>query len=249
MRLSNEQLDNPGMDIGDGIRLGGTSWDFDAAAANFDQHVIRSIPQLAEQREFVARLARFFLHKDARVYELGVSTGRLAEAVLRQVAERPITYIGLDISSAMVKHAQANLGGDSRFSAEAADILNYPLEPAALVLSYYTLQFVPVGRREELLRRVYSALTPGGALLLYEKTLAAHPLVQDMMGQLYAGFKLEQGFSPDEVFNKAKSLQGMADPRSSDWNQALLRRCGFGVVESIFRNHCFEGYLAIKENA
>ena len=236
------------MNVGDGIRLTGKSWDFDEAAANFDQHVIRSVPQLAEQREFVARLARFFLHQDARVYELGVSTGRLAEAVLRQVADRNISYVGLDISTAMVRQARANLASDARFTAEAADILGYPFEPAALVLSYYTLQFVPVWQREQLLRRVYSALNPGGALVVYEKTLAAHPLLQDMLGQLYAGFKLEQGFSPDEIVNKANALQGMADPRSSEWNKAMLQRCGFGIVESIFRNHCFEGYLAIKES-
>lgn len=236
------------MNVGDGIRLTGTTWNFDQAAAGFDQHVIRSVPQLAEQREYVARLARFFLHKGARVYELGVSTGRLAEAVLRQCADRQVSYVGLDVSAAMVEQARANLAGDPRFTAELADILCCRLEPSALVLSYYTLQFVPVAAREDLLRKVYAALTPGGALVLYEKTLAGHPLVQDMLGQLYADFKLDQGFSPDEVFNKTKSLQGMAESRSSDWNKELLRRCGFGIVESIFRNHCFEGYLAIKES-
>lgn len=244
----NEPQHESGMNVGDSIRLEGKSWNFDQAATNFDQHVIRSVPQLAEQREFVARLARFFLHKDARVYELGVSTGRLAQAVLRHIDDRQVSYIGLDISTEMVKHARANLETDPRFTAEVADILSYQLKPAALVLSYYTLQFVPVGQREELLQKIHSALTPGGALVVYEKTLAAHPLVQDMLGQLYSDFKLEQGFSPDEVINKAKSLQGIVDPRSSDWNKALLQRSGFGIVESIFRNHCFEGYLAIKES-
>lgn len=237
------------MDVGDQIQLTGSSWSFDEAAAGFDEHVSRSVCQLAEQREMVARLARFFLHPHARVYELGVSTGRLAGAVLGRSADRTICYVGLDISSTMVAHARKNLASDPRFTAEIADIVNYRFEPAALVLSYYTLQFMPVGKREELLRKVYSALTPGGALVLYEKTLASHPLLQDMLGQLYVDFKLEQGFSPDQILNKAKSLQGILDPRSSDWNISLLRRCGFGIVESIFRNHCFEGYLAIKENA
>ena len=236
------------MDVGDGIHLAGQSWNFDEAAGSFDRHVIRSVPQLEEQREYVARLARFFLHRNARAYELGVSTGRLAEAVLRHSADRRLSYVGIDISDEMVRRAQENLGSDPRFSAEAADILSYRFEPASLVLSYYTLQFVPVARREELLRKIYSALTDGGALLLYEKTLASHPLVQDLLGQLYVDFKLGHGFSSDEIFNKAKSLQGVADPRSSDWNKALLRRCGFAIVESIFRNHCFEGFLAIKES-
>jgi tRNA (cmo5U34)-methyltransferase len=234
--------------VGDGIALTSDSWNFDQAAAHFDRHVSRSVPQLEEQREYVARLARFFAHDGARIYELGVSTGRLAETVLRSVAGRRISYVGLDISSAMAARARANLEHDPRFCALEADVLQFPFEPAALVLSYYTLQFLPVARREELLRRVHAALQPGGALVLYEKTLAGHPLVQDMQAQLYAEFKLAQGFAPEEVLNKARSLKGIADPRGSDWNKAMLRRCGFGVVESVFRNHCFEGYLAIKDN-
>ena len=245
-RQDSDTPDQIGMGVGDGIRLAGTSWNFDQAAASFDQHVIRSIPQLTEQREFVARLARFFLRKDALVYELGVATGGLAEAVLRHIDERQISYVGLDISTAMVQHAGHRLARDARFSAEVCDILSYQFAPAALMLSYYTLQFVAVGQREELLRRIHAALTPGGALVVYEKTIAADPRLQDMLGQLYTDFKLDQGFSPQEILNKTKSLQGLVEPCTSEWNKALLRRCGFSVVETIFRNHCFEGYLAIK---
>ena len=90
------------MNVGDGIRLAGTSWNFDEAATGFGRHVTRSVPQMAEQREYVARLARFFAHDNARIYELGVSTGRLAEAVLRQCADRQISYVGLDVSAAML---------------------------------------------------------------------------------------------------------------------------------------------------
>lgn len=244
-----ETPDPIGIGVGDGIHLAGTSWNFDQAAASFDQHVIRSIPQLTEQREFVARLARFFLRKDALVYELGVSTGGLAEAVLRHIDERQIAYIGLDISTAMVQQAGHRLAGDARFSAEVCDILGYQFAPAALVLSYYTLQFVAVGQREASLRRIHAALTPGGALVVYEKTIAADPRVQEMMSQLYCDFKLDQGFSAEEVLNKTKSLQGLMEPCTSEWNKALLKRSGFSVVETIFRNHCFEGYLAIKGDA
>jgi hypothetical protein len=47
-----------GMNLGRSIRRTGPTWDFDVAAASFDQHGVRSIPQLGEQHKFVARLAR-----------------------------------------------------------------------------------------------------------------------------------------------------------------------------------------------
>ena len=118
-----------------------------------------------------------------------------------------------------------------------------------MVLSFYPLQFVPAPAREALLQRIYRAITPGGALVLFEKTLASDPRIQELLGQIYIDYKLDQGFTPEEVLNKAGSLRGILDPRTSAWNLGLLRRCGFAVVEIIYRNHCFEGYLAIKDPA
>ena len=235
------------MDVGDGIRLPGGAWSFGQAASNFDEHIARSIPELVQQRDFVARLAPFFLHEGARAYELGVSTGRLAEKILGRVANRELRYIGLDDTPAMIEQARHNLAADARFRAEVADVAGYGFEPAALVLSFYTLQFVPAAAREGLLQRIHRALTPGGALVLYEKTLASDSRIQDLLGQIYFDYKLDQGFTPEEILNKARSLRGVLDPRTSAWNLALLRRCGFGAVEVIYRNHCFEGYLAIKD--
>lgn len=237
------------MEVGDGIQLSGGAWSFDRAASNFDGHIARSIPDLPQQRDFVARLAAFFLHPGARAYELGVSTGRLAEKVLGRIPNRQLRYIGLDDSSAMIEQAGHNLAADLRFHGEVADVAGYSYEPAALVLSFYTLQFVPAPAREALLQRIYHAITPGGALVLFEKTLASDPRIQDLLGQIYMDYKLDQGFTPEEILNKAGSLRGILDPRTSAWNLALLRRCGFAAVEIIYRNYCFEGYLAIKDPA
>jgi len=235
------------MKVGDSIELQCDSWSFDDAAANFDDHIARSVPQVVSQREFIARLARFFLPENARIYELGVATGRLAERVLARSRGRELRYVGLDNSPAMLALARRNLAADSRFSAELDDVATYSFEPATLILSYYTLQFVPAGARADLLRRIFQALTPGGAFVLYEKTLATNARVQDLMTQLYTEFKLEQGFSAEEVINKAHTLQGIADPRSSAWNLSMLREAGFAAVDIVFRDHCFEGYLAIKD--
>lgn len=237
------------MDVGDGIEFKAESWNFDDAAENFDQHIARSVPDLQAQRLFVARLARFFLHEGALAYELGVSTGRLAQLVLEQVAGRSVRYVGIDNAPAMVEKARANLAGDPRFRAEVADAQALAFDPAALVLAYYTLQFIPAAARPDLLRRIHEALAPGGALVVYEKVLAADSRVQDLLAQLYVEFKADQGFTAEEMYNKTKALQGVSDPRTSHWNVAQLRRAGFSTVEVIFRNHCFEGYLAIKGSA
>jgi tRNA (cmo5U34)-methyltransferase len=234
------------MDVGNNIALQQESWSFADASGAFDQHIQRSIPNCQQQREYIATLARFFLHSQSRCYEIGVSTGALAEAVLARLPDRPVGYIGLDVEAEMVQQARQRIS-DPRFEALQANAVNYPFAPAQLVISYYTLQFIPLPQRELLLRRLYEILTPGGALILYEKTLAESPQMQDMLTQLYSDFKAGQGLSAAAILNKAVSLRGIAMPLSLAGNQALLQRCGFQNVELIYRAYCFAGYLAFKD--
>ena len=42
-----------------------------------------------------------------------------------------------------------------------------------MIVSYYTLQFVPLRARGALVARIHDALAPGGTLVLFEKVLAS----------------------------------------------------------------------------
>lgn len=235
------------MDVGSRITLSSDHWRFADAVDNFDEHILQSIPHCQEQREFIAGLARFFLHEGATAYEIGVSTGALARAVLSRIPHRPCRYVGLDVVPGMVEAARRTLAGDPRFEAAEADALAYPFEPAALVLSYYTLQFIPLAERVRLVRRIHQTLQPGGAFVLYEKTLGGNALVQDVLTQMYFEFKGRQGLDAAAILNKAASLQGVAMPISFDANRSMLREAGFATVEVVYRAYSFAGFLAIKE--
>jgi len=234
------------MDVGSQIQLNSESWSFADAWDHFDEHIQQSVPNCQEQREYIAALARFFLHKDARIYEIGVSTGALAAAILAHLPEREIEYIGLDIESSMIQAAQSRLQSDARFRAEEANVDTYHFKEATLVVSYYTLQFIPLKIRKQVLRSIYAALAPGGALIIYEKTNGEGAHIQDMLTQLYYDFKANQGLSPEAIFNKAVSLRGISMPLSLEENRQLLRESGFQTIELIYRAYCFAGYLALK---
>lgn len=235
------------MDVGNRITLSTDSWRFADAVESFDEHILRSIPHCQEQREFIAGLARFFLHEGATAYEIGVSTGALAGAVLARIPQRPCRYVGLDVEPGMVVAARQALAGDGRFEALEADALAYPFDDAGVVLSYYTLQFIPLAERIELVGRIRRALRPGGAFILYEKTLGGDARVQDVLTQMYFEFKSRQGLDPAAIINKAASLQGVAMPISFDANRELLREAGFDTVEVVYRAYSFAGFLAVKE--
>lgn len=234
------------MDTGNNIHLHQESWSFADALEHFDQHILQSVPNCQQQREYIADLARFFLHPGASCYEIGVSTGALAEAVLARLPERPIRYLGLDIEALMVEQANQRLQHDSRFRALQADAGQYAFGAAQLFVSYYTLQFIPLAERQQLLAKIYQALTPGGALILYEKTMGESAHLQDMLTQLYFDFKAQQGLEAQAILNKAVSLRGISMPLSLTANQQLLKDSGFDTVEIIYRAYCFAGYLAFK---
>lgn len=233
-------------EIDHGIAMGAAGWDFSVLAPVFDSHIHRSIPLTDESREYIAALSRFFLDEGSTVYELGTSTGRLAERVLAANHAIDCRYIGLDSAEDMVDAANRYLEADPRFRAHAADITDCSFAPTPLVLSHYTLHFVPLEPRRQLLARVHEALDGGGALILYEKVRSADPSIEQMLAALYDEYKLASGFNRQQIDNKRALLSGVLQPLTRDQNLELLREAGFRRIELIHHFHCFEGYLAIK---
>jgi len=86
----------------------------------------------------------------------------------------------------------------------------------------------------------------GGGLILFEKVHAPDARFQDMMTTIYTNFKLDQGYSSEEIVAKTRSLKGVLEPFSTAGNLDLLKRAGFQDIMTVMKYVCFEGFLAIK---
>lgn len=80
---------------------------------------------------------------------------------------------------------------------------------------------------------------------MFEKVRAPDARFQDMMSSLYVDFKLQQGFSEQEIVNKSRSLKGVLEPFSTQGNIDLMKRAGFVDIMTVFKHLCFEGFLAV----
>ena len=69
---------------------------------------------------------------------------------------------------------------------------------------------------------------------------------QDIISNIYTNFKIDKGFSPEEIFSKAESIKGVLEPFSTEGNLGLIKRAGFKDIMTIYKNVCFEGFLCIK---
>jgi tRNA (cmo5U34)-methyltransferase len=129
---------------------------------------------------------------------------------------------------------------------EVEDALQYEFESADLIVAYYTVQFIKPSQRQVLIDNIYKKLNWGGAFILFEKVRANDARFQDIMTSLYNDYKLNQGYSPEEIFAKSVSLKGVLEPFSTKANIDMMKRAGFVDITSVMKYVSFEGFLAIK---
>ena len=233
--------------VGDVIHADNANWRFSGAASeHFDKHVARSIPHYAEGHELALKVSDFFLHDGALCYDLGCATGQLTRALGERHKVKSVRVVGIDSESDMVRRASERCNSSGNVKIEHGDLNNYAFEPADFIVAYYTLQFVPPSVRQAAFDRIYSALKWGGALLMFEKVRQPDARFQDLASALYTDYKLDQGYSGDEIIAKSRSLKGVLEPFSTAGNLGLLERAGFVDITTIFKYVCFEGFLAIK---
>jgi tRNA (cmo5U34)-methyltransferase len=253
MKTSEDARENAGesagvteLEVGTNITAPNAGWTFENVADDFDAHVEKSVPLYNEGHELVCQLSDFFLHESSVVTELGTSTGVLARKFLHHNSgRRGLRYVGVDRESSMLEAASRECV-DDRVSFVLADLVEFAFEPSSMIVSYYTMQFVHPRSRQELFTRIYESLEWGGALVLFEKVRAPDARFQDIAGQIYQEYKLNQHFSEAEILHKQRSLKGVLEPFSTQGNLDLMRRAGFVDMTTIMKWVCFEGFLAIK---
>ena len=115
-----------------------------------------------------------------------------------------------------------------------------------MIISYYTLQFILPSVRQELVNKIYNSLAWGGAFFIFEKTRGPDGRFQDMNTHVYNEYKLNKGYSPDQIFSKSRSLAGILEPFSDNGNYEMFKRAGFKDIEYIYTNICFKGWICVK---
>jgi tRNA (cmo5U34)-methyltransferase len=236
--------------VGDGLSADRGNWKFSGDVVDsFDDHVSKSVPLYREGHELICDMSDFFIKPDSVCYEIGCSTGTLLlKLAEHNQAKSTAHFIGVDIEDDMIVKAKAKAaiqqGVNVSFLAE--DVMEMKMEPADMIVCYYTVQFVRPSVRQVLIDKLYNTLNWGGALLLFEKVRGADARFQDILTTLYNDYKLRKGYSPEEIVSKARSLKGVLEPFSTQGNIDMLKRAGFLDINTVQKYLCFEGFLAIK---
>lgn len=225
---------------------GGGGWTFDGISGSFEKHVEKSVPFYSEGHELICNYSDFFLNGPSTIYDVGSSTGLLTRKLINHHDKREeIKITGIEPVADMVAFAKSK-NTDKRCNFICDDIINVELESAALILSYYTMQFIHTNVRQNVFDKIYKSLNWGGAFIVFEKVRAPDARFQDYSNQIYSDFKLNQGFEESEIVHKTRSLKGILEPFSEQGNIDMLKRAGFKDISCIFKWVSFAGFLAIK---
>ena len=237
---------------GDNIYSENANWKFSGKMVNdFESHVSKSVPIYNRGHELILKLSDFFIKDDSLIYDLGCSTGKLLIALVKHNSHKKNSkYIGVDIERDMIAFAkkqqkQENIA-TKKLKFLTDDVVNYNLDSSDLIISFFTVQFIHPKHRQVLIDKIFNSLNWGGAFLFFEKVRYNDARFQDIFTTLYNDYKLDMGYSHEEILNKTRSLKGVMEPFSTNGNLDMLKRAGFKDITTVVTDICFKGFLAIK---
>ena len=221
----------------------------ESVARVFDDMLERSVPMYRECLESTVGWCVKFAREGSHIYDLGCSTGTFLSGLANRFpADADIRLIGVDNSAPMLKKARQKLL-PSPLPCELieADLQSdFPLTNASVVVMNYTLQFIPLDLRVEVVRKILNGLNSDGLLLMIEKVTSDNSKLDRAYTDFHHQFKKNQGYSQLEIARKREALENVLTPRSVDENIDLLLKAGFASAEMFFKWNNFAGFIALK---
>ena len=226
------------------------NFEFNQSVADvFDDMLDRSVPFYQQVQKQLCELAALYAKPGTNIYHLGSSLGSTCFRLSDHLQNPEVRIVGIDNSESMVKKAHSRLSERNarNVSFRCADMTEVEFENASVVIVSLTLQFLRPAKRVRMLEKIYEALNPGGALLLFEKVICPDSSLNQIFIKNYYHFKEANGYSQTEIAEKRKALENVLIPYSYEENCELVSNAGFSIFECFFRWYNFMCLLAIKK--
>jgi tRNA (cmo5U34)-methyltransferase len=215
----------------------------------FPDMIQRSVPGYQTIINHTGELADRFVKENSHCYDLGCSLGASTLAVRERIENRNATIYAVDNSQAMLDKLTTILESQpssTHTTLIRSDICDIQITNASLVILNFTLQFVPLARRAELISHIYQGLNLNGCLIISEKLHFEPEPLNQLLNELHHQFKRDQGYSDLEISQKRDAIDKVLMPETLDAHIDRLKQCGFKSVSPWFQCYNFGSLIAIK---
>ena len=221
----------------------------DNVAAVFPDMIQRSVPGYSTIIAMTGVLAERYAQEGSRCYDLGCSLGASTLSISQHIEGKHCRIVGVDNSAAMLKRCR-DLVDASPYSPAidllCSDINDVEFKDASVVVLNFTLQFIPIEQRADLLKRISNGMRKGGILILSEKILFEDAHLQALNTDLHHAFKKGNGYSDMEISQKRSSIENVLLPETIQCHEDRLRDAGFQNIDVWFQCFNFASLVAIK---
>jgi len=217
--------------------------------AVFDDMIKRSVPGYEAIITMIGELAGRYALDNTQCYDLGCSLGAASLAMAQGMKQPRCKIIAVDNSDAMIEHCKKILAQSSPtvpIELRHEDIAQTKIENASIVVLNFTLQFIPLAERQDLIDSIYQGLVPGGVLIVSEKICFDDPHHQQLMTELHHNFKKANGYSELEIAQKRTALENVLIPETLQKHKQRFLNAGFNHVDLWFQCFNFASMLALK---
>lgn len=215
-------------------------------ASVFDDMIDRSVPFYKEIHRLIIDMCLRHYKGQGSIVDLGCSTGTTIKLLNEAFKERPVSYVGIDLSAPMIDLAKIKCRGIDQCQFLVQDMTQYSFENAEIVILNYTLQFLKKENRLALLEKIYQALPPGGIVIISEKITVPDEEFESLITDLYYDFKRRNGYSNLEISQKREALENVLEPVSPQEQIEMIAQAGFTKKDMLFRWYNFASYVGIK---
>lgn len=204
-------------------------WTFHGFAGQFDGHVREQLPWYDLASAAMGLIARHYIPKEGKVYDLGASTGNVGRVIAQTLLARSASLIALDESADMVA------AYDAPGRAMQVDVTRFNYKSFDVCIAFLVFMFLAVPARRKLLARLRQSMRPGGAIIVFDKQVPPGGYPATVLSRLTFDSKIRQGAAPDAIMKKELALSGVQRP-------LYPGELGADAVE-VFRYGDFAGWI------
>ena len=216
----------------------------------FEDMAVRSIPGYETIVSTIGGFAKKYYRSNSNIYDLGCSLGGVTFEICKQLGESDFNLVAIDNSEAMIERLvekKTKIGGlENSVKVLCEDISDTAIENASVVILNFTLQFLPPKCRNQLIKRIYNALIPGGILVLSEKIVLDDKSLNNLFIEMYHKFKESNGYSELEISQKRLALENILIPEPISVHKSRHVSAGFNSFEVWFQQLNFVSMISLK---